>query len=558
MPSSSKILFFKKVAILLSIVWSVIVFIFFIYQLHSEQNHIVTQTITNAKDMAKQSEYLINWAFEERIKQGNQKAKSDLKTDFSLRDLIYKMNEERGARSVVEGNYLEDDFANTDENIKNAILEMQTTLKDSFAFYTNKNETYLFYIKPLLDDGTCSRCHIHDDKKPGDLLGNVNLKLKIPTFREYNPQSFNFILFTYLFTWLIGLAIIWWIRYKNKLFYDHSVRSYEESIYALVDMMERRDSYTAGHSIRVAYYASLIADYYGCSDNDIDKIYQAGMLHDIGKIEIPDALLLKPDKLNALEYELIKTHAKFGYELLCKEPFSELSTIVLHHHERYDGNGYPYGLSGEQIPLLSQIIAVADAFDAMTTNRAYRQSYSLQEALVVIQAESGKQFSPKIVSVALEVLKDISLPQNTTQMPKNALEEMRFSYYFKDQLTDSYNSSYLRFLFAHQKDYEKLCLNHIRCKNFTSYNRRYGWSSGNILLRTIVDTLKASYPNAIIVRVFGDNFLVIHLSEHVVINTANLELLLHDKGIALEHKHLDILAENIKDFDDLEEKILKR
>ena len=87
----------------MSIVWSVIVFIFFIYQLHSEQNHIVTQTITNAKDMAKQSEYLINWAFEERIKQGDQKAKTDLKTDFSLRDLIYKMNEERGARSVVEG-----------------------------------------------------------------------------------------------------------------------------------------------------------------------------------------------------------------------------------------------------------------------------------------------------------------------------------------------------------------------------------------------------------------------------------------------------------------------
>ena len=115
-------------------------------------------------------------------------------------------------------------------------------------------------------------------------------------------------------------------------------------MYGLIDMMEKRDSYTAGHSQRVAEYSRLIVLASGGSHDDADFVYKAGMLHDIGKIEIPDAILLKPDKLNETEYALIKRHSTASYELLCREPFSSLANIVLHHHERYDGKGYRHNL----------------------------------------------------------------------------------------------------------------------------------------------------------------------------------------------------------------------
>jgi putative nucleotidyltransferase with HDIG domain len=557
MPSTKKVLFFKKVAVVLSILWTMITYIFFVYQLHTEQKHIRNEVIMNARDIARQSEYIILWAFNQKAKHKAKQAKLELKTDFSLRNLIYKMSAERGAKTVIEGNYLQDDLVNLNEKIKNTIKKMQRTKQDQFVLYTAENQKEIFYIKPLLNDGSCSKCHVHDDKEKGDLLGNVNLKMSIPTFKDYKADSYFFIIAMYLSTWFFGLGVIWFIRYKNKLFYEKSVRSYEESIYALVDMMERRDSYTAGHSKRVANYASMIADAYGCSDDDVDKIYRAGMLHDIGKVEIPDALLLKPDKLDNDEYELIKTHSKFGYELLSREPFIELSSIVLHHHERYDGNGYPYGLKKDEIPLLSQIICVADAFDAMTTNRAYRESYSVQKALEILREESGKQFNPTIVRVALKALKNVQSPEDTTQMPRNPLEEMRFSYYFKDQLTNCYNSSYLKFLLTHKQAHSKICVYHVNCKNFTNYNKKYGWHNGNLLLKNIAYSLKDRYKDSILIRTFGDNFFLITLGEHLEIDENILDPILEGKNMDVVYRHMDLSGKNIRTVEDLEDKILQ-
>lgn len=557
MPSVKKVLFFKKVAIILSILWTMITYVFFVYQIHTEQRHIKNEVITNAKDITRQAEYIIRWAFDQKAKHQVKQAKLELKTDFSLRDLIYKMSAERGAVTVIEGNYLEDDFTNLNKQVKNTLQKMQKTKTEQFAFYLDDNKKYIFFAKPLLDDGTCSKCHVHDDKKKGDLLGNVNLKMQIPSFEDYKKDSYLFITIMYSSTWLFGLGIIWFIRHRNKIFYEKSVRSYEESIYALVDMMERRDSYTAGHSKRVATYAAMIADEYGCSDEEVDKIYRAGMLHDIGKVEIPDALLLKPDKLDDDEYDLIKTHAKFGYELLLREPFSELSSIVLHHHERYDGRGYPYGLKGEEIPFLSAIISVADAFDAMTTNRAYRESFSIQKALQILEEESGKQFNPKIIVVALKALKNVKSPEDTTQMPKNPLEEMRFSYYFKDQLTNCYNSSYLKFLLTHKQAHEKICVYHVNCKNFTKYNKQHGWNRGNILLKEIANAFKQNYKDTIVIRVFGDNFFLVTLEKHLTLNERLLDPLVDGKNINIEYKHMDLGSANIHTVEDLEDKLLQ-
>jgi putative nucleotidyltransferase with HDIG domain len=150
-------------------------------------------------------------------------------------------------------------------------------------------------------------------------------------------------------------------------------QNYEKTLYSMVEIIEDRDTYTAGHSARVARYSKLIAQEMGYSEKDCTRLYQAAMLHDVGKVATPDAVLLNPKQLNDIEYKLVQEHVMVGYKLLSNVPmFSSLADIVYSHHERYDGTGYPRGLKGNEIMPLARIIIVADAFDAMTTNRIYK------------------------------------------------------------------------------------------------------------------------------------------------------------------------------------------
>jgi GGDEF domain-containing protein len=354
------------------------------------------------------------------------------------------------------------------------------------------------------------------------------------------------------------LFAIWWIHLKGKNYLNEKTRLYEESMYALIDMMEKRDSYTAGHSQRVAEYSKMLVLAFGYSEEDADFVYKAGMLHDIGKIEIPDAILLKPEKLTPIEYTLIKHHSNASYELLCREPFGALAHIVLHHHERYDGKGYPDGLKGDQIPFFAQIIAVADTFDAITTNRAYRKSLSKEHAIAILEEESGKQFNPQIVLMAKKVFAEISLPENTTQMPKDLLEEMRFSYYFRDQLTGYYNSNYLKFIFAHAGDCQKtmLCIDHLNCQNFASYNKKRGWKEGDALLQRIANEIHAIYPEAIIIRIYSDNFLVLHTQKHEHMDYHRIDTFLEEEGLVMMYEQIDLNMHEPISFEILEDKLL--
>ena len=295
------------------------------------------------------------------------------------------------------------------------------------------------------------------------------------------------------------------------------------------------------------------------SGDDADFIYKAGMLHDIGKIEIPDAILLKPDKLTSIEYSLIKRHSTASYELLSREPFSLLADVVLHHHEHYDGSGYPHGLKENQIPFFSQIIAVADAFDAITTNRAYRKSLSRDEALAILEAEKGKQFNPLIVEYALSVFKEIELPENTTQMPKDLLEEMRFSYYFRDQLTGFYNVNYLKFLFTHLNDcsMQIVSIDHISCSDFSSFNKQFGWKKGDDFLCLIASHLQELNPEAIVVRVYSDHFLILHVKENGLHHDyASIDALLREHGLTMQYQYLEIDTSETLSPEILEDKLL--
>ena len=333
---------------------------------------------------------------------------------------------------------------------------------------------------------------------------------------------------------------------------------YEESMYALIDMVEKRDSYTAGHSQRVAEYSKLLVLAMGYNSDEADFIYKAGMLHDIGKIEIPDAILLKPDKLSEVEYSLIKRHSTASYELLCREPFTMLSTIVLHHHERYDGGGYPSGLKADQIPFFSQVITVADAFDAMTTNRSYRKGLSRNEALVRLREERGKQFNPLIVDIAQEVFAEVKLQDNTTQMPKDLLEEMRFSYYFRDQLTGFYNINYLKYIFAHVNDHQLTLaqIDHLNCTNFSSFNKKHGWKKGDAFLHRIAETIQTCYKDAIIIRAYSDNFLILHLQPTEALNYEPIDQLMHENGLVMLYQQLVLEGNEVLSLEMLEDKLL--
>jgi HD-GYP domain-containing protein (c-di-GMP phosphodiesterase class II) len=173
---------------------------------------------------------------------------------------------------------------------------------------------------------------------------------------------------------------------------------YIEMIHLLVTVVEMNDSYTYHHSVSVSEYALMIGN--AISFNDLENLELAAKLHDVGKISIPSEILNKPGKLNEDEYDLIKSHSEEGYKLLNSiDRFSVAKYGVLYHHERYDGNGYPNRLKAEEIPMIAQIIAVADVFDALTSDRSYRKALSYEDAMEILLSEKGKMLNPILVDV---------------------------------------------------------------------------------------------------------------------------------------------------------------
>ncbi len=195
---------------------------------------------------------------------------------------------------------------------------------------------------------------------------------------------------------------------ENILLYDSIFMNLHATLRALVRSLEAKDPYTKFHSERVTDLAVEIAKKMNCSDDEIDSLTFAGHLHDIGKIGIRDQILMKPGRLTDEEYEIIKTHPVIGAEIVGHLGLLQNETAVIrHHHERWDGNGYPDGLSGENIPKLSRILAVADTFDAIISRRPYRDAKSAQFALDEIRKNSGSQFDPQVVETFLAAYSEI-------------------------------------------------------------------------------------------------------------------------------------------------------
>ncbi|NHN30324.1 HD-GYP domain-containing protein [Paenibacillus agricola] len=198
-------------------------------------------------------------------------------------------------------------------------------------------------------------------------------------------------------------------NFRQKLEFEelfmNTILSFSKSI-------DARDPYTAFHSKNVADYAKKIATEMGLSKQDIEAVHLAGLIHDIGKIGTPENILQKESRLTEEEYDIMKRHAEDGYQII--KDIKKLQDIgatamVRYHHERMDGKGYPQGLKGDEIPLGAKILAASDAFDAMTTNRSYRQKLSMETAAEELRRHSGTQFDPLVAEAFIKVLTEAQL-----------------------------------------------------------------------------------------------------------------------------------------------------
>ena len=189
--------------------------------------------------------------------------------------------------------------------------------------------------------------------------------------------------------------------------YEKLEQAYLESIETLRYTVEAKDIYTRGHSDRVSEYSVLIGKKLGLSEKDLKTLKIGGLFHDIGKIGVPDSILQKEAKLTDDEYSQIKQHPNIGVHILSNATiFKDILPIVEHHHEKWDGTGYPGRLSGENIPYFARITAVADSFDAMTSRRSYRDSLPIETVISEFENCSGTQFDPKLAELFLDILKN--------------------------------------------------------------------------------------------------------------------------------------------------------
>jgi putative nucleotidyltransferase with HDIG domain len=232
---------------------------------------------------------------------------------------------------------------------------------------------------------------------------------------QFVPKAEESVLLTYLLTYLlvalISAGMTLYVQKVKKDGFDLT----KTLIYAL----DSRDTYTSHHSDNVSRYAVLIGERMNLSKDMCNALRTGGLLHDIGKIGIPEHILTKPGELTSEEYNIIKTHPVIGYEMLKHvDSFKKngILDIVLHHHERYDGKGYPKGLKGSEIPLVARIVGVADAFDSMISKRVYRNQLDLNFALNEIRQNKGTQFDPEVTDAFLSIFEEKEIKKERTAM----------------------------------------------------------------------------------------------------------------------------------------------
>jgi len=244
----------------------------------------------------------------------------------------------------------------------------------------------------------------------GENIEESTLELSYTFHRLLINEPLFWISLAGMATWLVVLIIVVITSAQIKKYNERHERDNKiinESIETFTGFIDAKDPYTNGHSKRVAKYTRLIAQEFGYEGEELDRIYYVALLHDCGKIGVPDNILGKPGKLTDEEFGIIKSHTVRGGEILSS--FKSLPGAgegALYHHERYDGKGYPKGKAGEDIPFIARVICVADSFDAMNTNRVYRNKLTKEAIIHEIETNKGRQFDPEVADVMLRLIKE--------------------------------------------------------------------------------------------------------------------------------------------------------
>jgi len=243
-------------------------------------------------------------------------------------------------------------------------------------------------------------------KSPWSIWG-CNIRWATPNFLALSPLALLIALVYHNFEW-IGLVLLFipllLSRHSFRLYVDMR-ENYLSTVEALVQALEAKDPYTSGHSDRVAKFAVAIAEKLGMTEEQIEFIKYAAVLHDVGKIGVSENILNKKERLSPADWICIHNHPVIGQNIIKNIKFLfDIGPAVRHHHERYDGQGYPDGLAAQEIPLAARIIAIADTFDAITSDRSYRRGKTEMEALQEIKRVAGSQLDPHLVSIFSELM----------------------------------------------------------------------------------------------------------------------------------------------------------
>lgn len=303
-----------------------------------------------------------------------------------------------------------------------------------------------------------------------------------------------------------------------------------QTITTIANTIDAKDEYTKGHSKRVATYSVHIAKALKMSDEEVRNIEYIALLHDLGKIGVPDVVLNKPSKLTDSEYELMKSHTTIGGDILKDSGiFHDINVGAMYHHERYDGKGYPKGLKGDEIPLVARIIGIADAYDAMTSTRVYRKRLKNEEVLKEIEKCRGKQFDPVITDVFLELLRDNVIEQMSPDEEESEFDDdiSMFSHHILRKVVDEQNRKiakeleldYLTSVYNRNVGERKIiaslnekygCLMMVDIDNMREINSDNGILFGDHCLMTVAEIISNIVPNAIVARFGGDEFVCLY------------------------------------------------
>jgi len=297
-----------------------------------------------------------------------------------------------------------------------------------------------------------------------------------------------------------------------------------EIIATIASMIEAKDSYTKGHSVRVAEYSAMMAKELAWKDEEVQNLKYIALLHDIGKVGIPDNVLNKPGKLTEVEFNIIKSHTTIGGEILKDiETIVDVDAGAKYHHERYDGKGYPSGLGGEDIPIVARIIGIADAYDAMNSKRIYRDSLPPEVIRHELVNGKGTQFDPNLLELFLGLLDSGRLETNETEEEKaktltgestilinqimRSIEEEAQKTEAPDYLTGLLNRKNGETKIVQAMKEAKGCLAFVDLDNLKRTNDTMGHLAGDYALMTVGEVLAEFGQNAIVSRIGGDEFL---------------------------------------------------